>query len=226
MARNALFSLSGEWTRPVNPLWWLNRLPSIVADLYKADGSLLASCTIPDEIISRTIAKNTTTIHSRPGRRNPQPSCVASTHEGAESGDHFLDPPATVLSSSLPQRNIPSDIGAPLTTLTRIPPITPSIIRSFPAPVWFNLIVPHQGYSGQFISFYGGDFSPTVEYYAKFGELEPTLLYYQNPGLLEGAVPEWDQVGPVPVNIVTKEGHPLCPNKRPFVYLGRDHKIA
>lgn len=236
MGRNAPFNPSGELTGRHTSLWWLNRLPSIFANLYKADGSPLASCTIPDEIISRTTAKNnTTTIHSRSGRRNPQPAYAASTvptivhfasEEGGESGDNPLDPPATVPSSSLPQRNIPSDVGARFTTLPSVPPFTTSIVESFPAPVWFNLTVPDKGYSGQFISFYGADFSSTVNYYAKFGELEPTLLFRQNPGLLEGAVPEWDKDGPVPVNIVTKEGIPLCRNKRRFVYIGRDHKIA
>ena len=213
--------------------WLIVCLPSMIASLYKADGSLLASYALTEEIISRTIAKNASTVLSRSGCRNPQQFRVASTvpttahfaSEEGESGDKCLDA-RDVPSGSEPRLVAPSDIGALLTTLGTAVPITPSTTEIFSAPLVLNLIKSKRGYGGQRIKFYGATFIPTVEYYAKFGELEPTLLTYRNAGLLEGEVPERDKIGPVAVSIVTKEGHLRCYDMKRFVYIGRDGKNA
>ncbi len=205
----------------------------MIATLHKADGSLLANYTLAEEIISRTIAKNTSTVRSRSGCRNPQSFRVASTvptpahfaGDEGESGDNYPDPPE-VPSGSGTRLNAPSDVGVPRTTFATTLPMTPSVAETSSAPLYFNLIVPQQGYSGQRIKFYGATFSPTVDYYAKFGELEPTPFMYRNPGLLEGEVPERDKTGPVAVCIVTKEGNFLCYTMQRFVYIGRDRKNA
>ena len=203
----------------------------MIATLYKADESVLARYTLAEEIISRTIAKNTGTIRSRSGGRNPQSFRVASTvpttahfaGDEGESGDNYPDLPE-VPSGSVSRLNAPSDLGVPLTTLATTLPFTPSIMEAFSPMLYFNLIVPQQGHSGQRIKFYGATFSPIVDYYAKFGELESTPFIFRNPGLLEGEVPERDKTGPVPVSIVTKEGYFLCYVTQRFVYIGSDHK--
>ena len=97
---------------------------------------------------------------------------------------------------------------------------------TIPAPLILNAIVPKRGYGGQVIKFYGATFSLTVDYYAKFGELNPTHLFYRNAGLLEGAVPESNILGPVRVSIVTKEGNSLCDVMHRFVYIARDCRNA
>ena len=205
----------------------------MIATLYNADARVLARYTLAEEIISRTIAKNSSTIRSRSGGRNPQYFRVASTvpttahfaGDEGESGDNNTDPPE-VPAGSVTRLGAPSDVGVPLPTLATTLPIIPSITETFSAPLFFNLIVPQQGYSNQRIKFYGAIFFRTVDYYAKFGELEPTPLIYRNPGLLEGEVPERDKIGPVPVSIVTKEGNLLCHGTQRFVYIGRDRKNA
>ena len=100
------------------------------------------------------------------------------------------------------------------------------ITNTLEALTFFNEIVPNQGYGGQTIKFYGAPFSPGVKYYAKFGKLKPTPLTYLNPGLLEGLIPEWDKTGPVPISIVTEEGHLLCLSKRRFSYISHHCKNA
>ena len=205
----------------------------MLASLYKADTSQLASYTLTEEIISRTIAKRASTIHSRPGYRNPQHTRLASTvpttahfaSEEGESGDNCLDAPE-VPSGSVARLNPPSDIGARLTALATTIPVTPSTTETYSAPLVFNLVVPERGCGGQRIKFYGATFSPAVDYYAKFGELEPTPFFYRNAGLLVGEVPERDRIGTVSVRIVSKEGHLLCYDMHQFTYIGRDRKNA
>lgn len=205
----------------------------MIATLYKADATALASYPIADEIISRTIANNSSTTRSRSGCRNPQSFRVASAvpttahfaGDEGESGDNYPDPPE-LPAGSVTRLDAPSDVGMPFPTLAITLPVTPSITEAFSAPLFFNLILPQQGYSSQRIKFYGATFSPTVDFYARFGELEPTPLIYRNPGLLEGEVPERDKTGPVPVSIVTKEGYLLCYVMQRFVYIGRDRKNA
>lgn len=100
------------------------------------------------------------------------------------------------------------------------------IRNSSSALLFFNKIVPNQGYGGQRIEFYGATFSPGLKYYARFGKLKPTPLIYLNPGLLEGLIPEWDKIGSVSVSIVTEEGHLLCLSMCRFVYISHDCKNA
>lgn len=94
------------------------------------------------------------------------------------------------------------------------------------APLCFNAIVPERGYGGQAIQFYGAPFSSTVDYYVKFGELEPTKVIRRNAGLLAGVVPERGKIGPVPVDIVTREGNLLCRVRHRFDYIARGCKDA
>lgn len=207
----------------------------MIASLYTADASLLASHTLAEEVMSRTVAKNASTIRSRSGGRNPQhfrvPSRVPTTAHFAsdegESVDNCYPGAPEVPSDSVTRLNPPSDVGASrVPTLVPAVPITPSTVEIFSAPLVLNLIAPEQGYGGQRIRFYGAIFSQRVDYYAKFGELEPTLLIRRNAGLLEGVVPERDRIGPVAVSIVTKEGHLLCNDTYVFVYIGQDRKNA
>jgi hypothetical protein len=208
-----------------------DHLPSMIATLYKADGSQLARDTLPGEILSRTEVKNASTVRSRSGRRNPRPLHVESAApttahfaggEG-ESEDNCPDPPA-VPPLSLPQFSVRSDVGAPLTTPASAPPITPSRTETYSTLHFFNLILPDRGYVGQTVRLYGATFSRSMNYYAKFGELEPTPLAWQNTGLLEGWVPERDETGPVFVRIIDGEGISVCNGPRRFVYVGHDRK--
>ena len=204
----------------------------MVATLQKADTRELARFTLAEEIISRTAAKNNGTICSRSAMRStragtvPTPARFANDEGGSEN--NYPDAPE-LTSRSVPQIDIPrpfSEVDTLLTTSTGGPPITPSITTTFLGPLIFNDINPNRGYGGQSIKFYGGAFSPTVDYYAKFGELEPTPLSYQNAYLLEGEVPERDKIGPVTVSIVTKEGTALCHYMHRFVYIDHDRKNA
>ena len=231
MARNAPFYLSGELSGAVLAVV-TDLLSSVIAKLYNADGRLLASYTHAEEIISRTIARNESTILSNPGYRNPQPLHVGSTApttahfagDEGESGDNHPDP-LSVPPLSLPRCSVSSDVGAPLTTAAASDaPITPSVADTHSGPLFFNSFNPDRGYAGQRIEIYGAIFSPKVKYYAKFGELEPRLFTYCNPGLLSGWVPESDESGPVSIGIFTKEGYPLCWSRLPFVYISRDRK--
>ena len=223
---------------PRSPLshygWLIVFPPSLIASLFKADASLLASYTLTEEIISRTTAKNASTIRSS-CRNPPQRFRVASTvpttahfaSDEGESGDNCYPGAPEVPSDSVTRLNAPSDLSVRrFPTLATTVPITPSTTEMFSAPLVLNLIAPERGYSGQCIKFYGATFSRTVDYYAKFGELEPTSLICRNAGLLEGEVPERDRTGQVAVSIVTKEGHLLCNDTHRFVYIGHDRKNA
>ena len=227
MARNAPFYLSGALSGAVLAVM-ADLLSSVVAKLYKADGRLLASYTHAEEIISRTIGRNESTIPSNPGYRNPQPLHVGSTApttahfagDEGDSGDIHPDPLA-VPPLSLPHCSISSDVGVPFTTPAASDPL---IARSFVAPLFFNFINPNRGYAGQRIKIYGATFYSEVKYYVKFGKLEPRLFAFENPGLLSGRVPESDERGQVLVGIATEEGYPLCFTMKPFVYISRDRK--
>jgi len=212
------------------------RLPSMIATLYRADTTQLASYILAEEIISRTTAKNNSTVRSRSALRNPRSFRATSpvptpTHFVRDEGDFEAnrpDPPELNFDPA-PQVIIPrlSEVVAPPPTIASGAPITPSTAGTPSGPrLLFNGIDPTRGCGGESVKFYGGMFSPMVDYYAKFGELEPTPVIYRNACLLEGEVPDRDKAGQVSVSIVTKEGVALCHDMHRFVYIDRDRKHA
>jgi hypothetical protein len=207
-----------------------DRLSRMIATLHDADATPLASCTLAEEIISRTTAKNS----SRSGVRkplsiratSPVPTITHFVSDEGESENNRPDPPVSTSHSAprLTGTQLSYDEPAPLPASA--PPFTTSVEAIASATLLFNGVDPNRGYGGQPIKFYGVMFSPTADYYAKFGQLEPTSLIYRNAGLLEGEVPECDETGPVSVSIVTKDGYTMCAEMRRFVYLDRDLKNA
>jgi len=214
-----------------------NCLSSIIATLYKADTTTaLGSCALAEEFISRTTARNNTTVRSRSNVHNPRslraaspvPTTVHFVSDRGEGEDNRPDPLESA-SRLAHQLNIPGpsiEVARPLPTLASAPPIASLVAETHSTPLLFNGIDPNRGYGGQNIRFYGCVFSPTVDYYAKFGELEPIPVIYRNAGLLEGEVPENHKTGQVSVSITNQEGDALCHNMRRFVYIDRDRKNA
>ena len=183
----------------------------------------LAECDLAEEMISRTEAKNKSTVQSRSNLNN---SGSTVSDRGEPEVRHPDRGPPESTSRPAPQLDIPRPSSAAVTTLASAPPVTPSILESPPSPLLFVGITPNRGYGGQSVKFYGGAFSQTVQYYAKFGELEPTPMTYRCACLLEGEVPERDTTGPVAVSIVNKEGYAQCHTMQRFVYIDKKRKDA
>ena len=213
-----------------------NYLSSIIATLYKADKTALGSCTLAEEFISRTTARNNTTVRSRSNVREPRslratspvPTTLHFVSDHGEVEDNRPDPLEST-SRLAHQLNTPGpsiEVARPLPTLASAPPVASLVGETHSTTLLLNGLDPKRGYGGQNIRFYGCVFSPTVNYYAKFGALEPIPVSYQNACLLEGEVPENHKTGQVSVSITNQEGHALSHNMRQFVYIDRDRKIA
>lgn len=91
-------------------------------------------------------------------------------------------------------------------------------------PSCFNGICPNRGCGGESVKLHGGLFSPVVDYYASFGELEPTPFCYRNPYLLEGVVPTRGKAGKVSVSMFTRDGIQVYPERHLFTYVDYGRK--
>lgn len=206
-----------------------DRLSSMIATLYRANTTELANYILAEDIISRTTAKNNSTVRSAL-RNSTSFRATSPEHTTAafvcDEGDFENDRPDAP-EYFAPEIVIPrpvSEVAAPPTTRTSGPPPTPSTVMTISVPHLFKNVVPNRGCENERVELYGCVFSPTVDYYAKFGELEPTRFLYQDAATLEGVVPERGETGRVSVSIVTKEGVALYPEMHMFTYIDRGLK--
>lgn len=232
MARSSHFKISGGSFSPALAML-ADPLSSLIATLHKSDATPLARYTLAEEIVSRTTAKNNSTVHSRSALPNP-PSYRATSpgptmHFGNDQTyfeTHHPDP----LESSFhpaPEIVIPQPVSedvVPPRIFASGPPTISSTGATISLPSCFNGIHPNRGCGGESVKLYGGLFSPVVDYYVNFGELEPTPFHYRNPYLLEGVVPTRGKAGKVSVSLVTKDGIQVYPERRLFTYVDYGRK--